>query len=155
MKDAEKISNDVFANMNLEPLTKCMFCLKSFSDKNGKQKCDRVIGSHLIHCSYKLNYDIHYVKTQVSVKLQNMLYNRTLMDDAIDSNFQRLNNKGRRKKKISSKLEAQSSTSKVISERLDNILRRYSQSETESESDDLNIPFIDSEVAKRYCKKPI
>lgn len=151
LKDAQKISDDVFAGMILQPLTKCCFCVKHFEDKNHKPYKDKQIGGHLIQCSHKAGHDLQYVKHQVSIKLNMIVNNRTLLEDAKEREFQRINGKGKKRKKVLSKLQSHSSTSKVISERLEDFLKKYDESETEDEYDKES-PFLDSELGYIYSK---
>lgn len=77
------------------------------------------------------------------------------MDDVLDKEFQRTNQKGKRRKKVLSRLQPHSSTSKVITERLDEFLKKYNDSDTEYESKSFKqsqSPFLDSELAQIYRK---
>lgn len=152
VKDAQKISDDVFAGVSLQPLTKCCFCIKQFKDKHDKPFNDKRIGGHLIQCSHKAGHDVEYVKQHVSVKLKMIINSRTLLDDAKEREFQRINAKGKKRRTVLSNLQSHSSTSQVISDRLDDFLKRYEDSETEDEDHEKQSPFLNSDLAAIYSK---
>ncbi|TIB67404.1 hypothetical protein E3P77_01530 [Wallemia ichthyophaga] len=134
VKDAQKISDDVFA------------------DKHDKPFTDKRIGGHLIQCSHKAGHDVEYVKQHVSVKLKMIINSRTLLDDAKEREFQRINAKGKKRRTVLSNLQSHSSTSQVISDRLDDFLKRYDDSETEDEDHEKHSPFLNSDLAAIYSK---
>ncbi|TIA91634.1 hypothetical protein E3P99_00964 [Wallemia hederae] len=153
MEDAKKLSDDVFAGYVLQPLTKCLFCVKQFRNKDDKPLPERQIGAHIIHCSHNKGYDTAYAKQQVSMKLKMIVNNRTLLEEAMEKQFQRVNQKHKKKKKVPSKLQSHSTTSNIVSERLDDFLKKYDDSETEDEDDQyMESPFLESELAVLYRK---
>ena len=153
IEDAKKLSDDVFADYVLQPLTKCLFCVKQFRNKDDKPLPERQIGAHIIHCSHNKGYDTAYAKQQVSMKLKMIVNNRTLLEEAIEKQFQMVNSKHKKKRKVQSKLQLHSTTSNIISERLDDFLKKYDDSETENEGNKyMESPFLESELANLYRK---